>query len=107
MFAREIQLRTLTSAKTWFMDGTVLMAPGIFSQLYVIRIPLGKSAVTAIYAFLPNKAQRTYKEMFQVITDACIRQVLMLIQKKVVCDLEKAVINALKNILGDDILTHG
>ena len=82
MFAREIQLRTLTSAKTWLMDGTVLMAPGIFSQLYVIRIPLGKSAVTAIYAFLPNKAQRTYKEMFQVITDACIRQVLMLIQKK-------------------------
>ena len=83
------------------------MAHAIFSQLYVIRIPLGKSAVTAIYAFLPNKAQRTYKEMFQVITDACIRQVLMLIQKKVVCDLEKAVINALKNILGDDILTHG
>ena len=72
MFARKIQLRTLASAKTWFMDGTFFMAPGIFSQLYV----------TAIYAFLPNKAQRTYKEMFQVITDACIRQVLMLIQKK-------------------------
>ena len=34
-------------------------------------------------------------------------KVLMLIQKKVVCDLEKVVISALKIILGDDIWTHG
>ena len=82
MFVSEIQLRTLASEKTWFIDRTFLMAPAIFSQMYVIRISLGQGTVTAIYAFLPNKAQRTYKEMFQVITDACIRQVLMLIQKK-------------------------
>ena len=74
MFASEIQLRTLASAKTWFMDGTFLMAPAIHSQLYLIRIQLGQSAVTASYAFLPNKAQRTYEEMFQAIYDACIMQ---------------------------------
>ena len=71
MFASEIQLRTLASANNWFMDGTFSMAPAIFSQLYVIRIQLGQSAVTANYAFLPNKAQKTYEEMFQVISDAC------------------------------------
>ena len=74
MFASEIQLGNLASAKTRFMDGTFLMAPVIFSQFYFIQIQLGQSAVTASYAFLPNKAQRTYEEMFQAISDACIMQ---------------------------------
>ena len=51
MFASEIQLITLASAKTWFMDGTFSMAPAFFSQLYFIWIQLGQSAVTVCYAF--------------------------------------------------------
>ena len=58
MFASAIQLRTLASAKAWFMDGTFSMAPAIFSQLYVVRIPLGQSAVTAIYAFLAKQGPK-------------------------------------------------
>ena len=54
------------------MDGTFSKAPAIFYQLYLIQIQLGQSAVTASYAFLPNEAQRTYEEMFQAISDACI-----------------------------------
>ena len=73
MFVSEIQLRTLASEKTWFIDRTFFMAPAIFSLLYFSRIPLRWSAVTAIYVFfLPNKAQWIYEEMFQAITDACI-----------------------------------
>ena len=70
MFVSEIQLRTLASEKTWFIDRTFLMAPAIFSQMYVIRISLGQGTVTAIYAFLPNKDQRKYEEMFLAITHA-------------------------------------
>ena len=46
MFVSEIQLRTLASAKTWFMDGTFSMASAIFSQLYVIQILFGLCGVS-------------------------------------------------------------
>ena len=93
MFASEIQLRTLASAKTWFMDGTFLMAPSIFSQLYVILIPLGKSAVTAIYAFFAKQDPKVYEEMIEAITDACI------MHEKVVSDFEKSSMYTVKTFL--------
>lgn len=34
------------------MDGNFAMAPNVFNQLYVIRAPLGTSAVSCVYALL-------------------------------------------------------
>ena len=44
----------------------------LFTQLYIIRVSLGKSAVTCVYAFLPKKpkkTQETYEELFMVFQD--------------------------------------
>ena len=60
VFGTESGLRHLARSDTWFMDGTFDVAPMLFSQLYIIRAPLGKTAVTCVYAFLPNKQQETY-----------------------------------------------
>ena len=46
IFASPTQLRHLAIADVWFMDGTFSTAPHLFQQLYVIRAPLGSSAVT-------------------------------------------------------------
>ena len=46
------QLRHLAVADTWFMDDTFSVAPKFFTQLYVIRVPLGDSAVTCVYALM-------------------------------------------------------
>ena len=45
--------------------------------------------------------------MFQAISDTCIMQGFNVSPEKVICDFEKAAMNAVKNILGDDIITHG
>jgi hypothetical protein len=47
------------------MDGTFSVAPHPFKQLYPIRVPFKDVTGTAVYAFLPNKCQDTYRELFQ------------------------------------------
>jgi len=59
------------SSDTWYMDGIFNVAPLLFTQLYVIRIPLGESAVTYGYSSLPSKYRSTYEELFTAIQDRC------------------------------------
>ncbi|KAG7176889.1 putative Inosine-5'-monophosphate dehydrogenase 1b-like 2, partial [Homarus americanus] len=47
-------------------------APRLFQQLYVIRAPLGPSAVTCVYAFLSAKSQTIYEEFLQAICDKAL-----------------------------------
>jgi hypothetical protein len=62
-------LERLANAQTFFifMDGTFSLPPHPFKQLYTIRIPFKGVTGTAVYAFLPNKCQDTYRERFQSI----------------------------------------
>ena len=62
-------LERLANAQTFFifMDGTFSVAPRPFKQLYIIRVPFKDVTGTAVYAFLPNKCQDTYRELFQSI----------------------------------------
>ena len=55
IFGTELCLRKLADARTWYMDGTFKVAPAIFTQLYVIRVPLADSAISCIYAFTQRK----------------------------------------------------
>jgi hypothetical protein len=62
-------LERLANAQTFFifMDGTFSVAPHPFKQLYTIRVPFKDVTDTEVYAFLPNKCQDTYRELFQSI----------------------------------------
>jgi hypothetical protein len=64
-------LERLANAQTFFMDGTFSVAPHPFKQLYTIRVPFKDATGTAVYAFLPNKCQDTYRELFQSIVENC------------------------------------
>ena len=69
VFGTDEGLRHLVSSTTWFLDGTFNVAPSLFTQLYVIRAPLGDSSVTCVYGFLINKNQSTYEEFLSAIQD--------------------------------------
>jgi hypothetical protein len=70
-------LERLANAQTFFMDGTFSVDPRPCKQLYTIRVPFKDVTVIAVYAFLPNKCQDTYRELFQSIDDNCPNQVLV------------------------------
>ena len=59
----------LCRSEVWYMDGNFSIVPAIFSQLYVIRAPLGNTTVACVYAFLPTKSTGVYRELFQAISD--------------------------------------
>jgi hypothetical protein len=62
-------LERLVNAQTFFifMDGTFSVPPHPFKQLYTIRVPFKDVTGTAVYAFLLNNCQDTYRELFQSI----------------------------------------
>ena len=64
-------LERIANAQTFFIDGTFSVAQHPCKQLYTIRVPFKDATVTAVYAFLPNKCQNNYRELFQSIVDNC------------------------------------
>lgn len=67
------------------MDGNFAMAPKQFEQVYVIRVPIGETAVTVAYCLLEKKDEETYKEMLQVsnlVTTKSVKTISVTCKKK-------------------------
>lgn len=107
VFASQSALTHLASADKWYMDGTFDVAPLLFQQLYVIRAPLGESAVSCVYAFLPNKLQSTYEEFLTAVTSKCSDLGFQPDPTTVVTDFERAAINAVSTVLGPHVRSQG
>ena len=103
LFGSESALRKLAASSTWFMDGNFAMAPPGFLQMYVIRVPLGTTAVTTVYALVQNKSQDTYDEMFRAIMNYCEVVGLFPDPLTVLCDFELADIRSVNDVLGGDV----
>lgn len=96
-------LRHLCASNTWYMDGTHPPTPGLFRQLYVIRAPLGNTAVTCVYALLPGKSQEIYEELFHSLDQKCEEMGLTPDPTTVITDFEQAVLNAFRATFGDHV----
>ena len=107
IFATESSLRVLASASTWFMDGNFSMAPVIFSQIYVIRVPFSESAITCVYSFLPGKGQVVYEELFRAVMTKCENLGFNLNPTIIITDFEMAVMQACRTVFGAQIQNHG
>jgi len=89
------------------MEGTFNIAPLLFTQLYLNHVPLGESAVICVYAFLPNKYQSTYEELFTATQDRCTELGFQADPKIITLDFEQAVINAVMSSFGPQVNVHG
>ena len=62
-------LRVLEKSSFWLADGTFKIAPKMFYQLYSIHVSISGVAPACIYAFLPNKTEKTYNSFLQALID--------------------------------------
>jgi hypothetical protein len=60
--------------KTWsdkmgkiFLDGTFLLSPSLFSQIFVVLARKDGFVFPVLFALLPNKNTATYTRLFQLI----------------------------------------
>ena len=102
-------LERLANAQTFFifMDGTFSVPPHPFKQLYTIRVPFKDVTSTTVYAFLPNKCQDPYRELFQSIVDNCHASNLQLNVQTIITDFEDAVLRAVTAVFGRHINHQG
>lgn len=107
MFASEIGLQLLAEADTWFMDGTHSTSPAQFQQLFCVRVPLGNSHVSAVYAPLPSKLQSTYEECLTAILDSCLHSDLRPNPNTVEIDYEVAIHNPVRSVVSPNIHIQG
>ena len=102
-YATENNLRRLAAADKWFMDGNFAMAPPQFLQIYVIHVSLGEVTIPLVYAFLENKTEGTYHELFTAILNRCATYGVRPDPDVVTVDFELAVPRALTAVFGQHV----
>ena len=102
IFASSDGLEVLGSAEKWFMDGTFFTCPSQFEQLYIIRVPLGDSCVTAAYALLPSKTKEVYIEMLNGLRSVCGNRDIVLDPVDVIADFEIGLHNAVTHVFNNE-----
>ena len=107
VFGASDALQHLSRTDTWFMDGNHAVAPPGFCQLYVIRCPLGNTAVSTLYALLQRKSQETYENLLHAIIDKCSEMHQDPDPTTVVIDFEMAMVRAVSSVLGDQVTVQG
>ena len=86
--------------QVWLGDGKHSKMPTIIEQLYTIHIIHHGKVFPALYAFLPNKEQETYTELFRIILDHMDNVGVAIPSPQfVVLDFEKAAHNAVEDQL--------
>lgn len=103
VFATEQEPAHLCRSQTLFLDGTHLSAPGLFAQLY----PLGDTAVSCVYAFIPGRSQEIYEELFSAVSRKCEELELFCDPTTFMTDFEQAAIRCISGVFADHVSHRG
>lgn len=96
-----IEIIKSTGSISYYGDGTFRTCPKPFYQLYILHLDVYSddksiNVYPVIYAFLPNKSQKTYTRLFELIKNKLQARILFF-----KCDYEIAQINAIRSTYED------
>lgn len=98
LFTTTANVRKLSEASYWIMDGTFKTVPTIFTQLYSIHAPVGPEERSRIlplaYGLMSSKSLECYRILFQNLNDFADASNIVLKPSFVISDYELAAINA-------------
>lgn len=94
LFGREYHATWSNQMDELFIDGTFLLSPPLFSQIFIILARRDRGFVfPVLFALLPNKSARTYARLFEMIHTTWPD----LNPNVINCDFETALHQALRN----------
>lgn len=91
----------------WYLDGNFSLAPLHYLQLYVIRVKVQGIYTTSVYCLLQRKTQETYEYMLHTIMRECETRDLFPSPTTINMDFERGAIQAVKEVLGEDVTIRG
>ncbi|CAM4848870.1 unnamed protein product [Rotaria magnacalcarata] len=105
MFASEEQLNVLFQSDILFADGTFKVCPKLFEQLYVIVDLKNGKAVPVCFILTSNRRYESYEVLFRCLKKMAIHMGYELKPSTIVCDFERAFINAVVKELPNTAVT--
>lgn len=90
IFATVDNLAQLSTAETWYMDGTFYASPSYFYQLYTIHAMIDGYMCPLVYGLLPNKQQTMYTRFFTLIQNFAREHNIPLSPETIMMDFETA-----------------
>lgn len=98
LFSCISNLRYLCSRPTIYVDGTFEYSPKFFTQLFTLHTIENGHYIPLVFILLPNKTTQAYFEAFKVLLDYCKSLGFCLKPTDIVCDFEKAIHIAVRQI---------
>jgi hypothetical protein len=102
LFVTVNNLKLMSHAAFWIMDGTFKVAPNLFRQLYTIHAPVGNVDCQRIlplaYALMTRKSLDLYTQLFEELNSLAGEQRIDLQPDFVLTDFEIGSMNAIRNV---------
>ncbi|XP_060081931.1 uncharacterized protein LOC132561218 [Ylistrum balloti] len=95
-FATTENLRYLSTADTFYCDGTFYTCPSLFNQIYSIHVVIDGRMTPVVFALLPGKSQRIYTRLFTLFKEHMTQLYMPFAPTHAFADFEVAVHNAIR-----------
>jgi hypothetical protein len=97
IFATENNLRRLSHATHWYMDGTFDSSPRLYQQLFTIHVFVGEKQFPMIYVLITNKTRAGYNDLFRRLKDAAAALHIHLNPTVITCDFESGLLPSIRD----------